>query len=956
MRHNKARFVTICQQVLVVGAALAVLGPAADVISLDVVTHPEAAFGPYREAPAVRDAVRKPRPAPKARVESAPVDPVVTEVPVAPAPAQSAPSASTGTSGTAAAQASATKGAAVPRGGQVQVSAPEDVAGYGAIGVTWKSGSAEIDEDKITIQSRTLEGGVWSDWDTLKYHAEEGPDQNTSEGRQARPGTDPLIIGDVDQVQTRVITSAGVNPADLQMAVVDPGKSTGTVQQAPAIDVPAATAGAAPEQLTTSAGAIALSAGASVAQPTIYSRAQWGADESIRRAAPSYGTISAGFVHHTVNANDYTPEQVPGIIRSIYAYHVKTKGWNDIGYNFLIDRFGRIWEGRYGGVDKPVIGAHTEGYNSYAFAASAIGNFEQVQPTPELLDAYGRLFAWKLSLHGIDAQSTSQKVGTRTLPAINGHRDVGSTACPGRYLYAQIPTIRTKAAAVQAGAGTAAPQAGTPRVPNLAGDGYPDLVMRRAGDGAAFVIPTGGGTSFESQRALSTGWSRYDVKVVAPDLTNDGVADMLVRIKSTGTAGVRPGLGNGSFGRALKPLTIFRGYDQITPVGRFDANSTGDVVARQKSTGALVLFRGNGAGGFSRLKIATGWGRYNKTIATGDITGDGKADLLARNAYGKIFRFAGNGKGGLGAPTRIAGSWAFPVVTGYGDLTSDGMNDLLVRSSAGATYIAPGNGSGAFGKLLGPVPSGLAGLANVSAAQVVGSGEPDAIGFAGDTMVLVAHTGRQNLRPGILAGVSFAAANLVLNVGDWDGDGRADVITRVASNGHLLFYRGTGDGHLTGGSEIDSRNFNAVRSLSPAGDLTGDGKPDLIADSGGKLVVFPGAGSAALGAASVLKDSIATDGVLGLGRWDGDAPLDTALRVGNSMTWLPNSQGTAQGLSADLTGLTAVMAAGDLNGDGRTDLVGRSDTDTLWLLVGTASGFGPKQLLGQGYSGFDLIG
>ena len=115
--------------------------------------------------------------------------------------------------------------------------------------------------------------------------------------------------------------------------------------------------------------------------PTIYSRAQWGADESIRnKSALRYGTVSAGFVHHTVNANDYTEAQVPGIMRSIYAYHVKSRGWSDIGYNFLVDRFGRIWEGRYGGVDKNVVGAHTLGYNDYSFAMSAIGNFDVVEP------------------------------------------------------------------------------------------------------------------------------------------------------------------------------------------------------------------------------------------------------------------------------------------------------------------------------------------------------------------------------------------------------------------------------------------------------------------------------------------------------------------------------------------------------------------------------------------------
>ena len=155
-----------------------------------------------------------------------------------------------------------------------------------------------------------------------------------------------------------------------------------------------------------------------------------------------YFEVHAGFVHHTVNANDYTRAEVPGILRSIYAYHTQSRGWSDVGYNFLVDRFGRIWEGRYGGVDRPVVGAHTLGYNDDAFAMSAIGNFELVQPSQAMIEAYAALFAWKLSLHGVTATSSKQYVTKRYFQAINGHRDAASTACPGKYLYAKIPEIR----------------------------------------------------------------------------------------------------------------------------------------------------------------------------------------------------------------------------------------------------------------------------------------------------------------------------------------------------------------------------------------------------------------------------------------------------------------------------------------------------------------------------------
>ena len=185
-------------------------------------------------------------------------------------------------------------------------------------------------------------------------------------------------------------------------------------------------------------------------------------------------------MHHTVNANDYKRKDVPAIIRSIYAYHIQSRGWSDIGYNFLVDRFGRIWEGRYGGVDRPVVGAHTLNYNSYSFAMSAIGNFETAQPSTAMLQAYGALFAWKLSLHGVSAASTIQRIGSKNFQAINGHRDAASTACPGKYLYAKIPEIRRLAVAAQADWSGRNPQ------PNLVGTARarpgraPD--QRRAGD------------------------------------------------------------------------------------------------------------------------------------------------------------------------------------------------------------------------------------------------------------------------------------------------------------------------------------------------------------------------------------------------------------------------------------------------------------------------------------------
>ncbi len=175
------------------------------------------------------------------------------------------------------------------------------------------------------------------------------PRPGTAEAAAARPGTDALLVGEVDRVQVRVDSEAPRRRPTCAWRSSSRGEPVAD-RRAERRDRVAA---AAP---TTSGPTSAVSARAtslSAPQPTIFSRAQWGADERMRSAGSlRYGTVEAGFVHHTVNTNAYTRDDVPGILRSIYAYHTRSLGWSDIGYNFLVDRFGRIWEGRYGGVTR----------------------------------------------------------------------------------------------------------------------------------------------------------------------------------------------------------------------------------------------------------------------------------------------------------------------------------------------------------------------------------------------------------------------------------------------------------------------------------------------------------------------------------------------------------------------------------------------------------------------------
>jgi len=302
----------------------------------------------------------------------------------------------------------------------------QDVAGaVTVVGVTWPRGATSAKDE---YQIRTLKGRTWSEWEPFDTDPADAPD--SAEAANATGGTSPYLVTGASKYEVRALITdrttplAANAPTTATLQVVDPGTSSADSVQ----PVPAA-------------------ASAATARPTINPRAAWGANESLRRGAPSYGKVMLGFVHHTVSTNSYTADQVPALIRGMYAYHVQSLGWSDIGYNFLVDRFGRIWEGRYGGMDKAVVGAQTLNFNAVSMGVSAIGNFDVGEAPQPMTDAVERIFAWKFSLAGIPATGTVLANG-KYLPRVSGHRDAFATVCPGRYLYARLPEIRTGAAAI----------------------------------------------------------------------------------------------------------------------------------------------------------------------------------------------------------------------------------------------------------------------------------------------------------------------------------------------------------------------------------------------------------------------------------------------------------------------------------------------------------------------------
>ena len=280
--------------------------------------------------------------------------------------------------------------------------------------------------------------------------------------------------------------------------------------------------------------------------PPLLSRETWGANEAIRRAPPSYAqSVQFAVVHHTAGTNSYTASQSAAIVRGIEVYHVKGNGWNDIGYNFLVDKYGQVFEGRYGGIDKPVIGAHAEGFNTGSVGVAVLGNYGSTAPSVAARTALANLLAWRLDVAHVDPLSTMTVASGGNpkfaagvpvvLRAVSGHRDTGPTTCPGAALYAQLGAI-----ARQVGA-TGLPKLYAPTVRGGLGgqvrfrarlsEALPWTVT--VADSAGSTVGTGSGTSTDID------WT-WDASTAAPGSYSWTIAAGDTVRAATGTIGAKP--------------------------------------------------------------------------------------------------------------------------------------------------------------------------------------------------------------------------------------------------------------------------------------------------------------------------------------------------------------------------------------------------------------------------------
>jgi uncharacterized protein (TIGR03437 family) len=381
----------------------------------------------------------------------------------------------------------------------------------------------------------------------------------------------------------------------------------------------------------------------------------------------SYTTVTHLIVHHTVNDNNSA--DWPAVVRSIWNFHIFTNGWADVGYNYLIDPNGVIYEGRSGGDN--VVGAHFSGANAGTMGVAMLGTFTSVQPATKALTSLKKILAWKCDQRDLDPTGTSLHAASRlNLRTISGHRDgPASTECPGDSFYPLLPAIRTEVKNLLSSAvAVAAVSAASFKPSALSSESIVALF------GTGLATATQAATSAPLPTALG------GTTVTVRDSANNEKLAPLFFVSEGQINFLAPaGLANGEAAViATSPDgRIARGTASIASIApaTFSANANGQGVA------AAVVLRIKADGSQSYEPVATFDPSQNRFVAAPIDLGP-ESDQVFLVAYGTGIRFRGS-LGGVAAKIAGAGSQVLFAGPASGFFGLDQVNVRLPRTLAG---------------------------------------------------------------------------------------------------------------------------------------------------------------------------------------------------------------------------------------------------------------------------------
>lgn len=343
------------------------------------------------------------------------------------------------------------------------------------LGASWEGENPQL---KIRYKNN----GTWSSWEELPKDDEGGPDVNSKEYKNAEKVTannehssEAVPVVNSEEVQLKS-SNKNSNTDNLEITkvsteVTEEDKSLAgeenTVKNIQGLTSPqqaysVQNASYTVDQSLGNDFEAQSSTYLSALKGNIVTRKEWGANEKLKRCSSSSTSTAKGvFVHHTAGSNSYTKSQAPGIIRGYLSFHTQSKGWCDLGYNFLVDKYGTIYEGRAGSITKAMTGAHASGFNSYTLGVSVLGTYTGSAPSSAAQNSVKRIIAWKANQYGFNPTGkmtlTSGGGGTSkygagkkvSLNVVSGHRDTSYTECPGLAFYKKLSSIRSGAKSLQ---------------------------------------------------------------------------------------------------------------------------------------------------------------------------------------------------------------------------------------------------------------------------------------------------------------------------------------------------------------------------------------------------------------------------------------------------------------------------------------------------------------------------